>query len=434
MKKENPVIEVLTKKFGKPHFFPKRLYHQYVWTLGEGEEAIELYFDPKKEVVHVYSIMNVTPAYSEDVANVVPTKELSRGFREIKSLAEQYRLKHELCEPGESPIDAAVYGFLEILLGPSRQLYSRFEKEIKPKEENLEETLYEVEEGISDIKKVKEEVGNKLKSWRHEITIRAYLGDSTSARMYLDHIKKRIKTAIEEYKNKPDEPWWIGSLDLRRLFFEPRLEPTLKPIVGEETFENIKSSLDKDEILDWHHQYTEKLFSSDKQETWSRVILGNRRLIHDAAEKFKKTGKMPEFSSDEVPRWWFEYLADKKLSDFILNPYCEQALRTELGDKEFEDLKHMAEEYKPQPEEKPEEKPKKKRRSWLKLFTLSLLIIFFSSFILFLLKQLTQNPSKTGYFVYPITLTQIFIIGLFVAIFGFIGIYFYVKSSESQFS
>jgi len=63
-------------------------------------------------------------------------------------------------------------------------------------------------------------------------------------------------------------------------------------------------------------------------------------------------------------------------------------------------------------------------------FIAVLLIIFFSSFVLYLIKNLTQNPSKTGYFVYQSSLSQIFFITLFVVIFGFIGVYFYIKSSE----
>ena len=66
-------------------------------------------------------------------------------------------------------------------------------------------------------------------------------------------------------------------------------------------------------------------------------------------------------------------------------------------------------------------------------FVAVLLIVFFSVFVLFLLKSLTQNPSRTGYFVYPTTLAQIFFIILFVVILGFVGLYFYVKSSESVF-
>jgi len=67
-------------------------------------------------------------------------------------------------------------------------------------------------------------------------------------------------------------------------------------------------------------------------------------------------------------------------------------------------------------------------------FIAVLLIIFFSSFVLYLIKKLTQNQYQTGYFVYQSSLTNIFFIALFVLIFGFIGVYFYVKSSESQFS
>lgn len=67
-------------------------------------------------------------------------------------------------------------------------------------------------------------------------------------------------------------------------------------------------------------------------------------------------------------------------------------------------------------------------------FVAVLLIIFFSSFIIFLLKTLTQNPTKTGYFIHQTTLSQVVNITLFMAILGFVGIYFYVKSSESQFS
>ena len=63
-------------------------------------------------------------------------------------------------------------------------------------------------------------------------------------------------------------------------------------------------------------------------------------------------------------------------------------------------------------------------------FIAALLIIFFSSFIFYLFKIFTQNPSKTGYFVYQSSLTQTFIITFFVVIFGFIGVYFYFKSSE----
>ena len=65
-----------------------------------------------------------------------------------------------------------------------------------------------------------------------------------------------------------------------------------------------------------------------------------------------------------------------------------------------------------------------------KNFIAVLLAVFFITFVLYLFKTLTQIPSTTGYFVYQPNLTNIFVMIVFVMIFGIIGVYFYFKSSE----
>ena len=63
-----------------------------------------------------------------------------------------------------------------------------------------------------------------------------------------------------------------------------------------------------------------------------------------------------------------------------------------------------------------------------------LLIIFFSSFSLYITKTLTQNPTKIGYFIQQSSLNQMLLIVSFVVVLGLIGIYFYVKSSGSLYA
>lgn len=357
------LTEYLEKKFGKPEVLKDGDSIVYLWNLGNEDEPIKIYLTPHEKRVYISFEKDLMPAYQLTFIKSVPTKEAYLTFKEIGSLAEKYGLKFG----GEIERETLpLFPFVEAFLGEAATLKGHFLREIYLEDE-LEKSLYQIDLALNKLYKFRETLKEKLIKWATEITIRDEFRDLRDFDL-IERRAEKIKEIIKKYKNNPQKVWYDEELeaDLRRLFFEPTTEPYLRKILGNEEFENIKSRLKKEYVIDWHAKYTDYLFPFDdpKQIDASARVLGGRNEIKYAIKRFKEEGKIPELEG--------YFLSGKRLDEIVSESKFERALKMEFGEAVLNELREKLKKYKPE--------PKRRERMWwfIVVFLIPLLSFFLS--------------------------------------------------------